>query len=347
MLKIETRIPIRRMVDGRSRLQLQDVAAAAATLEAAGYDGLVTNEMKDDPFLPLTLAAQATQRVRLTTAVMIAFPRSPMVTAMTAWGLQQLSQGRLVLGLGTQVKGHNQRRYSTPWLSPGPRLREYVLALRAIWRTWQTQEKLDFQGEYYQFTLMPPAFNAGPIDHPEIPVHLAAVGPYNCRVAGEVADGLRAHPIATRKYIQEVMLPAAEAGARKAGRSLDELEISISPLVATAASESELEAQREAIRRRLAFYASTRSYKPVFDVHGWGHVVDRLHPMSIKGQWEQMPALITDEMLEELAVIAPLAELPQKLEKRFGDLVDWVLLDLPDYDAGDLQRLTAIAQAFQ
>lgn len=354
-MKIEVRLPTRRPAgtDGSqhrlhspdSRLQLENVPAAARLLEELGFHGLVTNENKDDPFIPLALAAGATRRVELATAVAIAFPRSPMATAMTAWALQQLSGGRFILGIGTQVKGHNERRYSTAWVSPGPRLREYALALRSIWETWQTGEPLNFRGKFYTFTLMPPAFNAGPIDHPHIPIHIAAVGPYNSRVAGEVGDGLRPHGIATRKYIEEVMLPAAEEGARKAGRSVAELEICVMPMVAVGDNDEELRPQVENIRRRLAFYGSTRSYRPVFDVHGWGHVVDELHPLSVQGRWDEMPRLISDRMVEEMAVIATYDNLAAELRKKFGGLATRIMLDLSTYDTADEQQLRRLAQA--
>ncbi|HEY8448855.1 MAG TPA: TIGR03617 family F420-dependent LLM class oxidoreductase [Bacillota bacterium] len=359
-MKIEIRLPTRapvanlqdagstsRLHSVASRLQLQEVPALARELEAAGFDGLVSNEMKDDPFLPLALAAQATERVTLTTAVAIAFPRSPMATAQAAWALQQLSRGRFVLGLGTQVKAHNERRYSTPWTAPGPRLREYVQALRAIWNTWQTGAPLDFRGRFYTFTLMPPAFNAGPIEHPHIPVHIAAVNLYNCRTAGEVGDGLRPHSVATPRYIREVMLPAVHEGARRAGRSPEAIEVCVAPLVATAEDEAGLEGQVEAVRRRLAFYASTRSYRPMFDIHGWGHIVDALHPLSVQGRWSEMPRWISDEMVETMAIVATYDRLANKLKERFGGLAARVLVDLPDYDTGDRSRLNEVAMALR
>ena len=223
-MKVETRLPLGKLDPGvratAASLDIRAVAEDAHRAEALGYDGIITEETKDDPYIVMALAAQATSRVSLATAVALAFPRSPTVTAMTAWTLQRLSGGRFTLGLGSQVKGHIERRFGMGWSAPGPWLREYVQALRAIWDCWQNGSKLDFRGEHYKLNLMVPLFTPAPIEHPQIPVELAAVNPYMCQVAGEVADGIRAHPIATPRYIAETMLPAVQRGAAKTGRDL-------------------------------------------------------------------------------------------------------------------------------
>src|SRR4051794_30558065 len=223
-MKIETLLPLGKLDPGlratAAALDVTNVAEEARLAEALGYDGIVAEETKDDPFIILALAAQATSRITLATTVAIAFPRSPTITAMTAWTLQRLSRGRFTLGLGSQVKGHIERRFGVPWSAPGPWLREYVQALRAIWDCWQNGSRLDFRGEHYKLTLMVPLFAPAPIEHPDIKVELAAVNPYMCQVAGEVADGIRAHSIATPRYIAETMAPAVRKGAAKAGRDL-------------------------------------------------------------------------------------------------------------------------------
>ena len=237
-MKVETRLPLGKLDPGvratAASLDIRAVAEDARRAEALGYDGIITEETKDDPYIVMALAAQATSRVSLATAVALAFPRSPTVTAMTAWTLQRLSGGRFTLGLGSQVKGHIERRFGMSWSAPGPWLREYVQALRAIWDCWQNGSKLDFRGEHYKLNLMVPLFTPAPIEHPQIPVELAAVNPYMCQVAGEVADGIRAHPIATPRYIAETMLPAVQRGAAKTGRDLAGFTMCVMPLVATA-----------------------------------------------------------------------------------------------------------------
>src|SRR5436305_1334459 len=221
-MKIETLLPLGKLDPGlratAAALDVTNVAEEARLAEALGYDGIVAEETKDDPFIILALAAQATSRITLATTVAIAFPRSPTVTALTAWTLQKLARGRFTLGLGSQVKGHIERRYGMRWSPPGPWLREYVRAVRAVWECWQHGTRLDFQGEHYKLNLMVPLFAPAPIEHYPIPIHLAAVNPYMCQVAGEVADGIRAHPVATPRYMVEVMLPAARKGAAKVGR---------------------------------------------------------------------------------------------------------------------------------
>ena len=315
--------------DGQGRTDIAGIAAAARRTEELGFDGLTAPEAGHDPFLPLVVAAEHTQRIRLGTNVAIAFPRSPMVTAQVAWDLQQLSGGRFQLGLGTQVKGHVERRYASSWTGPpGPRLREYVLCLKAIFETFQKGEKPGFDGEHYRFTLMNPFFNPGPIEHPHVPIHLAAVNTYMARLAGELCDGLRLHPIATFRYTREVVLPAVRAGAEAAGRKLADVDVIGAPFLAIAKDEPGVEAARQALKQHIAFYASTRTYHAVLKFHGWLDVGNELHRMSREGRWREMPGQISDEMLEEWAIVGTRDELVARLKERCSDLFSTLLLDL-------------------
>jgi probable F420-dependent oxidoreductase len=283
----------------------------------------------------MALAAQATSRVGLATAVAVAFPRSPTITALSAWNLQQLSRGRFTLGLGSQVKGHIERRYGMRWSAPGPWLRDYVGALRAIWNCWQNGTKLDFASEHYKLSLMVPLFAPAPIDHPRIPVQLAAVNPYMCQVAGEVADGIRAHPIATPRYIAEVMLPAMRKGATKAGRDLAGFAMCVNPLIATAPDRASLAERVQGVRARVAFYASTPAYLPAFETQGHGEIARQLQALSRAQRWEEMPALVDDEMLDAYAVIATHDELAAKLKARYGAVATDLEFVLPLATAAD------------
>lgn len=315
---------------GQDRLSVASIVAAARSAERLGFDGVTMPEAGHDPFLPLAIAAEHTGTISLGTNVAIAFPRSPMITAQLAWDLQQLSGGRFQLGLGTQVRGHVERRYAATWTGPpGPRLREYIMCLRAMFETFQTGVRPSFEGEEYRFTLMGPFFNPGPIDHPRIPVHVAGVNPYMARMAGELCDGLRLHPIATFRYTREVVVPAVAAGAAVAGRSPDDMEVIGAPFMAIADGDEELEAARAALKQEIAFYASTRTYHAVLDHHGWTDIGLELHEMSKQGRWSDMPELISDDMLDEWAIVATPDGLVDALVDRCGDLFPTLLLDLP------------------
>jgi probable F420-dependent oxidoreductase len=310
---------------------LAQVAAQAQQAEVLGYDGLHLSETAHDPFLPSVLIAEHTSKIELGTSVAIAFPRSPFVTAMMAWDLQQFSKGRFILGLGTQVKGHNERRFSVPWTAPAPRLREYVLAVRAIWNTFQTNAKPAFVGEHYNFTLINPVFNPGPIEHPNIPIHLAAVNPINAGVAGEVADGIKLHGFNTMAYTKAVIMPAIEKGLEKSGRSREQFRVCGGGFLVTGKDWSAVEQNSLAIKQQIAFYGSTRTYQPVLDHHGWTELGNQLHEMSITNRWAEMPGLITQEMLEEFAVVAPYDQVADKLRERYAGTVD--AIDFSAYDA--------------
>ncbi len=329
---------------------LDEIAAAARKIEELGFDGLMTAEAGGhDAFLPLVIAAASTKRVSLGTGLVIAFPHSPMVIAQIAWDLQRFSGGRFRLGLGTQVKGHNERRYSTPWSAPpGPRLREYVLCLKAIFQTFQNgAQPTYFTGQHYQFTLMTPFFNPGPIEHPHVPIYIGAVGKYMARLAGELCDGICYHPFCTPKYFREVLRPAIEAGARKAGRQPSDIGIWGAPMVAAGRNKAEVEAARNGVKMNIAFYASTRTYFPVLEVHGlvdWGQ---RLHQLSIEGKWQEMMDLVSDEIFQEFALAGTYEEVVPRLKERWGGVFTSIVVGLPRETAEDEGQTRQMIQALR
>ena len=317
-MRVETGVP---MNDWRS------VAETARQAEALGYDGIVSFEIKNDPFIPLALAAIATERIHLGTAIAVCFPRSPMVVALTAWDLHRQSKGRFTLGLGTQVKGHNERRFSVPWGPPLPRLREYIQSLRAIWRCWEHKEPLNFEGEHYRFTLMTPEFSPEPTGLPPIPISIAAVKPGMMRLAGRHCDGVRLHGFATRKYLEETALPEIHAGLEKSDRSREQFEIWGGGFIATGPDDESVAEQLETIRYRIAFYGSTRSYHGVFAAHGWEDLGMKLHAMSRAGKWKEMAAEIPDDVVREFAAAGRYDEIANAVENRFSGLADSIALD--------------------
>jgi probable F420-dependent oxidoreductase len=307
---------------GFMTFDLRDIPAYARRAEALGVGALWSAETKHDPFLPLAVAGANTSRVQLGTAIAVAFPRSPMILAHTAWDLQKASRGRFVLGLGTQVKAHNERRFSVKWEPPGPRLREVVLALRAIWACWQDGAPLDFRGRSYRFDLMTPFFNPGPIEHPRIPIYIAAVNPYMAQMAGEICDGLHVHSFHSPKYLRDVLHPAVEAGLARSGRSRKDFTFRASTMVVVGDDAGELERSRQAVKQQIAFYASTRTYQAVLAVHGLDHLVPRLHAKSLEGDWRGMADLISDETLDHFAVTASWDTLAGKLRERYDGICD-------------------------
>lgn len=311
---------------------LPSVPDFARRAEATGYDCLWTSETQHDPFLPLAVAATATSRIKLGTSIAVAFPRSPMITAYTAWDLQKASAGRLILGLGSQVRAHIQRRFSVRFESPGPKLREVVLALRAIWECWQKGTPLRFSGQFYNFGLMTPFFNPGPIAHPQIPVFVAGVNRYMCRMAGEVCDGLHVHPFHTAKYLREYVHPAVNEGLQASGRARADFQYATSVFVITGDTERERTENVEAVRQQIAFYASTRTYAPVLEAHGWEAVGPELHEKSLDGDWKGMSRLITDEIMDEVAITGTYETIGQKLRERYEGLLDRISLYQP-YEA--------------
>ena len=305
-----------------SSKELSGVAGEAAWAESMGDDGISSSETAHDPFLPLAMAATSTSKVILATSVAIAFPRSPMVTAHTSRDLQDLSQGRFRLGLGTQVKGHIERRFSTTWAPPGPRLREYVQSLRHIWDCWQTGSKLDYQGKYYQFSLMTPFFNPGPSLYPAPSVFTGAVNAYNCQVAGEVCDGLMLHSLTSAEYVRDVVRPGLDKGAEKSGRDRSQTGLTGSGFIITGPNQSSIQAATADVRRRIAFYASTRTYFPVLEAHGFEEIGAQLHQMSLRGEWAEMGELVSDEMLDAFAVIGEYDQIAGRFLERYGGLLD-------------------------
>ena len=325
---------------------LHEAIAIARYAEEVGFDAAWSMENTHDPFLPLAVAATSTSRLRLGTAIALSFPRSPMSLAYTAWDLQKSSGGRFVLGLGTQVKGHNQRRYSVPWQSPGPKLREIVQALRAIWDCWQNGTPLRFEGQFFNHTLMTPAFSPGKIDHPQVPIYIAGVNPYMCRLAGELCDGFHAHPFHSARFLRERVIPQIAEGAAKAGRSREDVCVSSSAFVIMGDSQKEIDAMREKVRSQISFYASTRTYKPVLDVHGWGEVCLALNKKAAQGEWQAMARDITDEMLDVYTVTGSPGEIPALLKERYHGLLDRLAFYHPDRPGVNDKRWRNIVEAF-
>jgi probable F420-dependent oxidoreductase len=306
-------------------LRRMDRTARAA--EDLGFAGLWTSETKHDAFLPLAIAANATDGIELGTSVAIAFSRSPMETAQTAWDLQSLSDGRFILGLGTQVRAHVERRFSMPFDRPAARLREYILALRAIWESFRTEGPLKFEGEFYRHTLMTPFFNPGPISHPEIPVYIAGVNTKLAHLAGELCDGFHVHPFHSPEYLRRTVKPAIAEGAQEANRPAGGVELATSVFVVPGGADAE--GQRESVRAQISFYASTPTYRTVLEAHGWEPVGERLGILAREKKWREMPALVTDEMLGAFVVEAAPEELGAALAERYSGLVDRVSLYLP------------------
>jgi probable F420-dependent oxidoreductase len=319
----------------------------ARKVEALGFDALWSAETQHDPFLPLAVAATVTSRIRLGTSIAVAFPRSPMVLAHIAWDLAKASGGRFTLGLGSQVKGHNERRFSVKWEAPAPRMREIVLALRAIWDTWQNGTKLAFKGQHYRFDLMTPFFNPGPIEHPKVPVYIAGVNQHMCRVAGEVCDGLHVHPFNSPKYLREYVQPAVNEGLKTAGKRREDFTYATSSFVVVGESEQELAQQRAAVKQQIAFYASTRTYEPVLAAHGWQDVGPLLHRKSVEGDWKGMADLITDEMLDTYAVTGTYDTIAARLQERYAGLLDRTAFYQPYKQQGmDDPRLPRVIKEF-
>ena len=325
-----------------------DAGHTAADLETAGYSGAWTAEGPHDPFLPLAVAAASTSEIELGTAIAVAFARNPMLLANIGWDLQTLSQGRFVLGLGSQIKPHITKRFSMEWSRPAARMREIVQAVRAIWNTWQHGTPLGFRGEFYQHTLMTPMFtprasDLGDFGPPKI--YLAGVGPLMTEVAGEVCDGFLCHPFTTERYLREVTLPALERGRAKAGVSMDGYDISGPSFVVTGDTDEEVERSSTTTRRQIAFYGSTPAYRPVLDIHGWGDLQDELNTLSKRGQWVEMGTLIDDEILNTFAVVAPPEEVAPELGRRYGDIINRISFYNPY--GGDPDRWQAVMAAIK
>lgn len=331
-----------RVLTSISGNSLNEAGEIAATLENQGFTGITSQENRHDAFLPLAIAATHTEKLELRTSISIAFARSPMSSAMMAWDIQQASNGRFTLGLGSQVKGHNLRRFSVPWSPPAPRMREYVQAVRAIWDCWQNDSKLDYQGEHYQFTLMTPNFTPEKLAGPLPRIEIAAVGPVMLKVAAEECDGVMLHGFCTRKYLEQAVMPRLERGLERSNRIRSQFEISGGGFVATGEDDEAVAKMFEWIRMRVGFYGSTPSYWPVFEAHGLEDLGHKLNDMSKKGQWDEMTREISDDVVHLFAAVGRHDQLVEVLSERFSDLVDIVSLPL-DTPPDVVQEVRSIA----
>jgi len=318
---------------------LNEVADNARKLEEAGYDGVMSFETGNDPFFPLLLAAQDTENIELITSIAVAFSRTPMLLANIGHDLNSFSKGRFVMGLGSQIQPHITKRFSMPWSSPAKRMREFILAMRAIWACWHEGERLNFKGEFYTHSLMTPMFTPQDNDYGAPKVLLAAVGPLMTEVAGEVADGVILHAFTTEKYMREVTLPAIEAGLAKAGRKREDFTISYPGFAVTGRTEEEFNASKLATCKQIAFYGSTPAYAPVMAVHGWGELQPQLNQLSKEGKWDEMGTMITDEILNAFAVVGEPDEACDTFKDRFGDIVDRTTMSFAVKDSDHLQSL--------
>ena len=309
-------------VDGGLPTDLREVPARIRELEAAGFAAAMTAETAHDPFFPLLLAAEHSERIELMTSIAVAFARTPMNLANVGHDLNAYSRGRLILGLGSQIRPHITKRFSMPWSHPARRMREFILAMRAIWSNWYEGERLRFQGEFYSHTLMTPMFTPTNTDHGPPRVFLAAVGPLMTEVAGEVADGLIVHPFTTRSYMRDTTLPAIERGLAAAGRDRSDFEIAYPGFIVSGQDEKTFEETTRAVKKQISFYGSTPAYRPVLESEGWGDLQLELNRMSKQGQWDEMGLLITDEMLDAFAVVGEPGDLARGVLDRYGEVVD-------------------------
>ena len=308
---------------------LNQMPAVARFADNAGFDGIWTFETSHEPFLPLVLAAEHSSRMSLGTSIAVAFARSPTILAQIAWDLARFSRGRFILGLGTQVKGHNERRFGVKWENPVEKMREVILAVRAIWDCWQNRTRLNFQGQFFKLNLMTPFFSPEPHQYHRIPIFVAGVNRRMCQLAGELCEGFHAHPLHSARYLRERVLPNIEIGLMQSGRQRHSIEISSSIFVIPTDNPAEAAKYESEIREQISFYASTPPYRPVFDLEGWGNAADELKALAARGKWSEMPALITDEMLDRFALRGTWADLPEKVLKKYDGLLDRVSYYFP------------------
>ena len=343
---VETLLPLGKLDPGLREpdtpLHIGDFADGAAQAEELGIDAVLVEETKDDPYQLLALGAAATSTIGIGTSVAMAFPRSPTITAMSAWSLQKLSAGRFILGLGSQVRGHVRRRFGMDWHAPAPWMRDYIMAMRAVWDCWQNDTTLNFESEHYNLNLMVPLFNPGPIEHPNIPVHVAAIGPNMVAIAGEVADGVRLHPVCTPQFIDEQVHPHLARGAERTGRDVGEVEVCMKPLVGTAADEAGLATVTETVRARVAFYLSTPSYRRTFELHGWGDIAEQASALSKRQDWDGLPQLVHDEMLHTVATLGTHDTIAAQLGERYKGRVDRIEFSLPITNEGEAEMYRTI-----
>jgi probable F420-dependent oxidoreductase len=317
---------------------LNRISEIAKQVEDYGFDGLWTAEAQHNPFLPLTHAAADTDRIHIGTSIAVAFPRSPMVTAQLAWDLAAQSNGRFILGLGTQIAVHIVKRFSAHWSGkPVSQLREYVESLRAIWEAFQNESSLRYRGDVYSFGVLPPFFNPGPIENPQIPIYTAGVGPAMCRLAGDMSDGFHVHPFHTTTYLTDLIRPSIAEGAERSDRTMDDVSLSCAAFVVTGRNDDEMQASAQEIKSQIAFYASTPGYRRVLEMHGWGDFGDRMNALTKEGKWDDMWKEVPDSILHEIAVVAPPEDLPYKVRERYDGLLDRVGYYFP-FDPTDEKR---------
>ncbi|MEO8605906.1 MAG: TIGR03617 family F420-dependent LLM class oxidoreductase [bacterium] len=325
------------------------VPSVVRRLEALGYSAAISPEINRDAFLPLVIAAEHTTRLGLGTSVAIAFPRAPMIVAQLAWDLQRFTKGRFFLGLGSQVRKHNEERFSVKWSAPVARMREYIQTVRAIWESWQQGTKPAFVGEHYRYTYTAPFFNPGPIDDAKIPIAISAVNPAMCRLAGEVCEGVRLHNFCTRRYLEQTILPNIAAGAAKSGRQVAQVELSGGGFIATGPDDASVAKAVDNIRRQVAFYGSTPSYFGVLEAHGWGELGEKLNRLTRDGKWQELPAVVTDDVVREFAAVGRYDQIVPVIRERFRG-IGRIAFPPPPEDARDeglvreiLQELTAVS----
>lgn len=308
---------------------LSQMPALARFADELGFDGIWTFETSHEPYLPLVLAAEHSERLSLGTSIAVAFPRSPTITAQIAWDLARYSKGRFILGLGTQVKGHNERRFGIKWERPVAKMRDYILAVRAVWESWQNQTRLDYRGEFYQLTLMTPFFSPAPHEYARIPIFVAGVNRGMCELAGELCEGFHVHPLHTTRYLQERILPSIESGLAKSARPRSAIELSSSIFVIPTDDAEQAAKYETEVRQQIAFYASTPPYRPVFELEGWSDVADQLTALAARAEWSAMASLIDDDMIDRFALRATWAELPAQLRQKYSGLLDRVSYYFP------------------
>jgi probable F420-dependent oxidoreductase len=318
---------------------LARVPQAAATLERQGYDGCWTGEINHDPFLPLLLAAEHTSRLQLGTSIAVAFARNPMTVATVGWDLQSYSRGRFILGLGTQVQAHIEKRFSMPWSHPVRRMREFVAAVQEIWSCWQNGTKLRFEGEFYTHKIMTPMFRPPPQPYLSPRIFVAAVGEAMTEMCGETADGMLAHAFTSARYLREVTTPALLRGMERAGRARGDFQLSCPIFVVTGEDDAQLTTAAAAVRKQIAFYGSTPAYRAVLELHGWGDLQTELHRLSRRDDWDVMGSLIDDQILDAFAVVAPIDEVADKLRDRCNNVIDRILPSFP----GAISEITVAA----
>ncbi len=333
-------------VSGMLGADLDMAPLAIAELERRGYDAAFSAEINSDPFLPLVLAAEHSESIALTTSISVAFARNPMTMANLAWDLNQYSKGRFTVGLGSQIKPHITRRFSMPWSKPAARMREFIQAMQAIWTCWESGEKLDFNGEFYQHTLMTPMFVPTNTTYGAPGVNLAAVGPLMTEVAAEVANGVISHGFTTVKYLREVTLPAVHRGLEKSGRQREVFDISVPAMVVTGLNEEAFLQSKAAIQSQIGFYASTPAYRPVLEAHGWGELQTEANQLTREDRWDAMGELISDEILNTFAVVSEdIAQVPTLIKQRYGGLADTWMCTVETGDSDLQKQLVAAVQA--